>query len=82
MEPATYTLRVVGGVTGIQFAAILGLVNETDPQVELRWREHGLVCSFVAETWGPLLRDRVDRALESELGDGRRDLVVAEGESA
>ena len=75
-ELAAYTLRIVGGVTGVQFAAILGLVNESDPPTTLRWSEHGLVCTFVAETWEPILRDRVERALEAELGNGWREQVA------
>ena len=43
-------------------------MNDTYPQADLRWSEHGTQCSFVAETWPPMLKDRVDRALEAELG--------------
>ena len=78
VESATYTLRIVGGVTSVQFAAILGLVNKEDPPAELRWSEHGLVCTFAAEIWQPILRARVERALEAELGTGWREQVVAD----
>jgi len=78
VESATYTLRIVGGVTGVQFAAILGLVNQEDPPAELRWREHGLVCTFAADTWQPILRARVERALEAELGAGWQEQVVTD----
>ena len=75
MGSATYKVRILGGLTGVEFAAVLGRVNHAHPHAALRWSEHGQVCAFVADTWLPILKDRVDRAFDAELGPNWRDKV-------
>ncbi len=36
-------------------------------------------CSFVAETWPPILEDRIERALEAELGSDWRSQIEVSG---
>jgi hypothetical protein len=75
MQPATYTLRIVGSMTAGEFAPVLARVNEVHPRARLEWSGDATECSFVAPTPQQNLAGRVQRALEAELGPSWRERI-------
>jgi hypothetical protein len=77
MQPASYTLRIVGPMTAGEFAPVLSRVNEVHPRAKLEWNGDATECSFVSATPQQNLEARVQRALEAELGPSWRERIDA-----